>query len=165
MTRLEEVQYLRTEPDGRHYNCAQSLLVPFASEVGLTKEQADALGANFGAGMKMGSTCGVLTSALMLLGMKGCTPQQAAQLVQRFREKHQDTNALPGEAPGHQLRRPALQGQGGGDSQEGALRQSGAGDGQDPGRGVFRPGAVTVPEASPLVPQMPKGEAPPGFPF
>ena len=92
MTRLEEVQYLRTEPDGRHYNCAQSLLVPFASEVGLTKEQADALGANFGAGMKMGSTCGVLTSALMLLGMKGCTPQQAAQLVQRFREKHQDTN-------------------------------------------------------------------------
>ena len=44
MTRLEEVQYLRTEPDGRHYNCAQSLLVPFASEVGLTKEQADALG-------------------------------------------------------------------------------------------------------------------------
>ena len=92
MTRLKEVQYLRTEPDGRHYNCAQSLLVPFASEVGLTKEQADALGANFGAGMKMGATCGVLTSALMLLGMKGCTPQQAAQLVQRFREKHQDTD-------------------------------------------------------------------------
>ena len=92
MTRLEEVQYLRTEPDSRHYNCAQSLLVPFGPEVGLTKEQADALGANFGAGMKMGSTCGVLTSALMLLGMKGCTPQQAAQLVQRFREKHQDTN-------------------------------------------------------------------------
>ena len=60
--------------------------------MGLTKEQADALGANFGAGMKMGSTCGVLTSALMLLGMKGCTPQQATQLVQRFREKHQDTN-------------------------------------------------------------------------
>ena len=43
MTRLEEVQYLRTERDARHYNCAQSLLVPFASEVGLTKEQADAL--------------------------------------------------------------------------------------------------------------------------
>ena len=99
MTRLEEVQYLRTEPDGRHYNCAQSLLVPFASEVGLTKEQADALGANFGAGMKMGATCGVLTSALMLLGMKGCTPQQAAQLVQRFREKHQDTAAPPSRPP------------------------------------------------------------------
>ena len=92
MTHLEEVQYLRTEPDGRHYNCAQSLLIPFGPEVGLSREQANALGANFGAGMKMGATCGVLTSALMLLGMKGCTPQQAAQLVQRFRETHQDTN-------------------------------------------------------------------------
>ena len=152
MTRLEEVQYLRTEPDGRHYNCAQSLLVPFASEVGLAKEQADALGANFGAGMKMGSTCGVLPDAA---GDEGLHPPAGRPAGP----------ALPGEAPGHQLRRPALQGQGGGDSQEGALRQSGAGDGQDPGRGVFRPGAVTVPEASPLVPQMPKGEAPPGFPF
>ena len=43
MTRLEEVQYLRTEPGGRHYNCAQSLLVPFAPLVGLDREQADAL--------------------------------------------------------------------------------------------------------------------------
>ena len=40
MTRMEEVKYLRTEPNGRHYNCAQSLLVPFAEQVGLDKEQA-----------------------------------------------------------------------------------------------------------------------------
>ena len=92
MTRLEEVQYLRTEPDGRHYNCAQSLLVPFSPAVGLDKEQADALGFNFGAGMKMGATCGVLTGALMLLGLRGCTQQQAAELVRRFRELHQDTD-------------------------------------------------------------------------
>lgn len=92
MTRLEEVQYLRTEPEGRHYNCAQSLLVPFGPEVGLTKEQADALGSNFGGGMKMGATCGVLTSALMLLGLKGCSPQQSALLIQRFRAAHQDTD-------------------------------------------------------------------------
>ena len=43
MTRLEEVQYLRTEPNGRHYNCAQSLLVPFGPQFGLDKEQADKL--------------------------------------------------------------------------------------------------------------------------
>ena len=30
MNHLEEVKHLRTEPDGRHYNCAQSLLVPYA---------------------------------------------------------------------------------------------------------------------------------------
>ena len=48
MTRMEEVKYLRTEPNGRHYNCAQSLLVPFAEQVGLDKEQADKLGSFFG---------------------------------------------------------------------------------------------------------------------
>ncbi len=92
MTRLEEVQYLRTEPDGRHYNCAQSLLIPFGPAVGLSREQADALGSNFGAGMKMGATCGALTSALMLLGLRGASPQQAAELTRRFREKHQGTD-------------------------------------------------------------------------
>ena len=46
MTRMEEVKYLRTEPNGRHYNCAQSLLVPFAEQVGLDKEQADKLAAS-----------------------------------------------------------------------------------------------------------------------
>ena len=92
MNHLEEVQYLRTEPGGRHYNCAQSLLVPFGPEVGLDKEQADALGANFGSGRRMGATCGVPTAALMLLGMKGATQQQTAELIRRFREKHGDTN-------------------------------------------------------------------------
>ena len=101
MTRLEEVQYLRTEPGGRHYNCAQSLLVPFAPLVGLDREQADALGFNFGAGMKMGATCGVLTGALMLLGMAGCTQEEAAELVRRFREKHQDTNCASLLAKSH----------------------------------------------------------------
>ena len=102
MTRLEEVQYLRTEPDGRHYNCAQSLLIPFGPEVGLTKEQADSLGAPFGAGMKMGSTCGALTAALMLLGMKGCSQEETSALIRRFREKHQDTNCSALLARAHQ---------------------------------------------------------------
>ena len=42
--------------------------------------------------MRVGSTCRTLTTALEVLGLKGCNPQQAAQLVQRLREKHQDTN-------------------------------------------------------------------------
>ena len=68
----------------------------------------------------------------MLLGMKGCTPQQAAQLVQRFREKHQDTNcaALLSKA-----------------KEEGIPRKAHC-------------DSLVL-----LVPQMPKGEAPPGFPF
>ena len=37
MTRLEEVQYLRTEPDGRHYNCAA--LLSKAKEEGIPKKE------------------------------------------------------------------------------------------------------------------------------
>lgn len=102
MTRLEEVQYLRTEPDGRHYNCAQSLLIPFAREVGLTREQAENLGFPFGAGMKMGSTCGALTAALMLLGLKGCSQEETAQLIHDFRERHQHTDCASLLAAAHE---------------------------------------------------------------
>ena len=70
MDRMEQVKHLRTDPGGRHYNCAQSILVPFAGEVGLGEEQAYQLGAMFGSGMNHGATCGVITSALMLLGLK-----------------------------------------------------------------------------------------------
>ena len=44
MNHLEEAKLLRQEPGGRHYNCAQSLLVPFAAEKGVTrKENCDGL--------------------------------------------------------------------------------------------------------------------------
>ena len=59
MDRMEQVKHLRTDPGGRHYNCAQSILVPFAGEAGLEEEQAYQLGAMFGSGMNHGATCGV----------------------------------------------------------------------------------------------------------
>lgn len=92
MTRMEEVKYLRTEPNGRHYNCAQSLLVPFASEVGLDKEQADKLGSFFGSGMLHGSTCGALSATLMILGLAGYDSKQASQMIRDFRQRHQATD-------------------------------------------------------------------------
>ena len=92
MNHLEEVKYLRTEPDGRHYNCAQSLLVPFAPEFGLTPEEADKLGAFFGSGMLHGSTCGALSATLMLLGLAGYDSQTARQIIHDFRQRHQDTH-------------------------------------------------------------------------
>ena len=92
MTHLEEVQYLRSNPDGVHYNCAQSLLIPFAQEVGLTKEQAHALGSCFGSGMLHGSACGALSAALMLAGMKGYDTKTATTLIQNFRNAHRATD-------------------------------------------------------------------------
>ncbi len=87
MDRMEHVRALRASTDP-HYNCCQSILVPFAGEMGLTEEAAYALGANFGAGMKHGSTCGTLTGALMVLGAAGRGEEAAAGLLRRFREEH-----------------------------------------------------------------------------
>lgn len=88
MDRMEETRALRNDP-AVHYNCAQSVLMPFSDVCGLTKEQACALGANFGSGMRHGSTCGAVTGALMVLGMARKSPEAANALMRRFREKNQ----------------------------------------------------------------------------
>ena len=91
MTRMEETEALRARTDV-HYNCCQSVLVPFADLCGLDKETAFKLGANFGSGMRCGSVCGTLTGALMVLGMRGCDGEQSASLLRRFREEHGEIN-------------------------------------------------------------------------
>ena len=70
MTKQEHVNALRAD-ETVHYNCCQSVLIPFAQECGLSHEAANALGSNFGAGMRRGATCGAVTGALMVLGMTG----------------------------------------------------------------------------------------------
>ena len=92
MNHVEEAKHLRQEPAGRHYNCAQSLLVPFAAEIGMEKEEAYALGAFFGAGMMHGSACGTLTAALMILGKCGKAKETAQNLVEDFLTAHGTTD-------------------------------------------------------------------------
>ena len=70
MTHMEKAKALRADT-AVHYNCAQSVIIPFAAEMGITEEQANAMGAHFGSGMRHGSTCGAVTGALMALGMIG----------------------------------------------------------------------------------------------
>lgn len=87
MTKLEHAQQLRgiEQP---HYNCAQSTLIPFARELGLGEEQAYQLAAHFGAGMRHDSTCGAVTGALMVLGLKGLGEEQARAFLEKFRAEH-----------------------------------------------------------------------------
>ena len=89
MNHMEEVRKLRAiiEP---HYNCAQSLLVPFSDVCGITKEKAMDLGFLFGGGMHHGSVCGTLTAAYMILGMAGYGKEEASALLRTFKEKHGD---------------------------------------------------------------------------
>lgn len=88
MTRMEHTRALRARTDV-HFNCCQSVLVPFAEACGLSEEEAYRLGAHFGAGMKHGSTCGAVTGALMVLGMAGADNDAAQDLMRRFRWKNQ----------------------------------------------------------------------------
>jgi C_GCAxxG_C_C family probable redox protein len=53
------------------YNCAQAVLSAFAQEFGVERGQAMKIAAGFGGGMvRQGDTCGVVTGALMVLGLR-----------------------------------------------------------------------------------------------
>ena len=73
-----------------HYNCAQSVIISFAPEAGITDEMAMNIGVNFGGGMKMASVCGALTGALMTLGLFGIDDVAILQEIYRgMRERHE----------------------------------------------------------------------------
>lgn len=51
-------------------NCAQSVLLSYAKELNLNEITAIKISAGFGGGMAMAETCGAVTGAYMVLGMK-----------------------------------------------------------------------------------------------
>ncbi|MEX5285710.1 C-GCAxxG-C-C family protein [Selenomonas sputigena] len=92
MDHMEETRTLRNEPGGRHYNCAQSLLVPFAPEIGIEKDAANDIGSFLGGGMMHGSACGTLSAALIILGKAGMEKDTAENLLQEFLNAHGTTD-------------------------------------------------------------------------
>lgn len=86
MTKLEHAKSLRDDTT-RHYNCAQAVLIPFAREIGLTEEQAAKLTEHFGGGMRHGGTCGAVSGALLVLGMKKDEQAAATAFLKAFREE------------------------------------------------------------------------------
>lgn len=87
MEKKEQAQMLRDD-QSVHYNCCQAVLIPYAEECGLTPEQAGRLGSHFGGGMRHGGTCGAVSGAMMVLGMRGKGEEQARELLRRFQEKN-----------------------------------------------------------------------------
>lgn len=72
-----------------HHNCTQSVLMSFNRETEVSDELAYKMGAHFGGGMKNGSVCGVITGALMTLGLFDLDDPSIAQGVFKFfKEKH-----------------------------------------------------------------------------
>ncbi len=84
---------------GRH-SCAQSVLMAFSEEYGMDRLTAAKAACAFGGGIShMGLTCGAVTGALLVLGlkfgggpeMKEGTYQAAREFMKRFRSLHGST--------------------------------------------------------------------------
>ena len=54
-----------------HYNCGQSVILPFAETLGYTEETVMRFAANFGGGMKGGRLCGAVAGGAVVLGLYG----------------------------------------------------------------------------------------------
>ena len=55
------------------FNCSQAVLSAYAPSLGLERETAVRLAAGFGGGIsRRGETCGAVTGAVMVLGLKFC---------------------------------------------------------------------------------------------
>ncbi len=81
-------------------NCAQALLSAYGPGLGLDRDNALKIAGAFGSGMGMGETCGAVTGALMVIGLKHTkvkgidyfskeeTYDIATELITRFRERN-----------------------------------------------------------------------------
>ena len=52
------------------FNCSQAVFAAYAEDLGLAKNDALKIAAGFGGGMRMAETCGALTGAFMVIGLK-----------------------------------------------------------------------------------------------
>jgi len=81
-------------------NCTQALLFTYGRRFGLDEDLALRVGGAFGSGMGIGETCGAVTGALMVIGLKYArirggvylsrekTYDAAADFIARFRERN-----------------------------------------------------------------------------
>lgn len=83
------------------FSCSQAVLSAFAQQFGLDRETALKVAGAFGGGMgRMGETCGAVTGAFMVIGLKygktraedEQTKEKAYSLVKEFVEKFKSRN-------------------------------------------------------------------------
>jgi C_GCAxxG_C_C family probable redox protein len=98
----------------RGFSCAQSIFSAFAAEHGVDDELALRLAAPFGGGIgRAGETCGALSGALMVLGLRFARSRPeykdeiyaiTREFVAQFRQKH--TSILCRELVGYDIATP-----------------------------------------------------------
>ena len=69
------------------FNCSQAVFASYSEQFGLDCERAFKVATGFGGGMRMGETCGAVTGAFMVLGLKyGNTTAQNQQSKEKTYE-------------------------------------------------------------------------------
>lgn len=83
--------------------CAQAILATYGQDFGLSRAEAMRLGAGFAGGMRMGETCGAVTGAVMVLGLRhtkgDCdklgSREQVYKAVRQFTSKFREQHGSP----------------------------------------------------------------------
>lgn len=83
---IEKAMQLRNEIPMR-YNCAETMFLAYAEELGLTEEQALGLAHNIGGGLGFGSVCGAIVTGQIVLGAKGITD---SSVLRQYRNAMKD---------------------------------------------------------------------------
>jgi C_GCAxxG_C_C family probable redox protein len=79
------------------FSCSQAILSTYGQELGIDKATALRISAPFGGGMaRMGETCGAVTGAFMVVGLKYAKDKESKEkiyrLVNEFAEKFKSRN-------------------------------------------------------------------------
>ncbi len=82
-------------------NCSQAVLAVFGEPLGAPRELAMRIAAGFAGGMRLGETCGAVTGAFMVLGLRHCTADadrpagraEAYARVTEFAKRFKERNA------------------------------------------------------------------------
>ena len=79
------------------FNCSQTVFSLFANDIGIDEKTALRIASGFGGGMACAETCGAVTGAYMVIGMKHghdvSNPEKKAhtkELIKKFNQKFQE---------------------------------------------------------------------------
>jgi len=79
------------------YNCSQAVFATYSPDFGVPFEQALKIASGFGGGMRIDGTCGAVTGAFMVLGLKFAKGKdkpydKIIKFAETFRQKNKSIN-------------------------------------------------------------------------
>jgi C_GCAxxG_C_C family probable redox protein len=79
------------------FNCSQAIFATYGKEFGISPDQAFKIASGFGGGMRIDGTCGAVTGAFMVLGLKFAHGKdkpydKIIKFAETFRRKNKSTD-------------------------------------------------------------------------